>query len=407
MRDGLVQGLLPYSDNSIPQDQFVTEDEEGLGSVQIEVHPRYEDDLTRLGENLPRVFSYHLAWSGDVAQAQRQTEKTVARCARWIAIFHGGKTSAVVWMLRMASYVRRTTREKEASGWLGMASIEEPMDLPDLSKLALLSIGLKRMPMDTAEALVLTCFAGLNPVEAGSILGVHAAKVEPLVQAGLVRHHGTTTKEPDLLLPAEEVAGLRDALEKLARAIQPDPAWLEKVKQQLLSTPFDSRSRLLTWLDGPAFFWEAHLKGFQNWSLWLLPLLLIGAIVLGWWLKNPQPTPGPALEVMPVTESSTRQVLTNQPSTGYLVPSDPAICQDWQKVIAKNTLGKVSFQSMMSYREPEQNQLDVEIQGTACQVEVVGSALRFAKPKGEFRYHPGPSSPSRVSNGRRMGSQPQ
>jgi DNA-directed RNA polymerase specialized sigma24 family protein len=236
MTDGRVQGLLPYSYQKHTQDQLYPYNEEDRAGVQDRLDLLYMDNLAKLGKDLPRVFSYHLAWCGDVAQAQRLCEKTVGLCRQHISGFHPGKIPPAVWILRMARHTRLRAQEREPADLQDMTSMEEELaSLPDISKLGLLSQELGRMPAATAEALVLTCFAGLNPEEAGGVLGIKAAQLDSLDRVGLKQMLGNTVEKPGLPFQFGEVAGVEIILEGLAQAIQPDPAWMEGVRQRLVS----------------------------------------------------------------------------------------------------------------------------------------------------------------------------
>ncbi len=184
MRDGQFQALLPYSSDSAAQEPGVKDDDPAFANVQSMIHPVSDKSLNEMAGDLAKVFSYHLAWCGDVSPAQALTEKTVDLCLRRLDRLKAGRLSLQVWLLRMAQRARRTTRAGIATS---QESLEEDgsMVIADLARLAWLSEELAQSPKHEAEALTLTFFAGLSQADAGEVMGVNEKKVKLLVGVGL------------------------------------------------------------------------------------------------------------------------------------------------------------------------------------------------------------------------------
>jgi RNA polymerase sigma-70 factor (ECF subfamily) len=138
-----------------------------------------------------RVYRYHIARTGSIADAQDLTTQTFIAALEGIASFRG-EGSFCAWLLGIA-------RRKMALHYRAR-HIETPLEnahnIPDRAlspeeksyqniQLSLISRALRQIKSERAEAIELCLFGDLSATEAGKILGKSEAAVKMLVCRGL------------------------------------------------------------------------------------------------------------------------------------------------------------------------------------------------------------------------------
>ena len=141
--------------------------------------------------HLLKVYHYHLAQTGNVADAQDLTSQTFVAALEGIAGFRGAG-SFIAWLMgiarhKCALFFRQRKPEvslevvddEPASGIPAEQSVGEHLQIEQIQH------ALRTLSADRAEALALCLFAELTAAEAGRLLGKSEAAVKMLVFRGL------------------------------------------------------------------------------------------------------------------------------------------------------------------------------------------------------------------------------
>jgi RNA polymerase sigma-70 factor (ECF subfamily) len=141
--------------------------------------------------HLTRVYRYHIAHVGNVKDAEDLTSQTFMAAMEGIHSFRGAGSFAA-WILGIASkkrlmFFRASRSEIPLEAAVPYPSPELPTDKAAAQRLQLesLSLALRQITTDRAEAIILTYFGGLTPFEAARLLNKSEAAVKMLVSRGL------------------------------------------------------------------------------------------------------------------------------------------------------------------------------------------------------------------------------
>jgi len=170
------QTLSPPAEDSLLANRAVTD-----SNAFAELYRRYFD----------RVYRYHMAHTGNVADSQDLTAQTFIAALEGIASFRGDG-SFCAWLLgiarrKMALHYRSRRPE---------TSLENANHIPDKKpspeekshqsiQLSQISLAFRQIKPERAEALELCVFGDLTAAEAGQILGKSEAAIKMLVCRGL------------------------------------------------------------------------------------------------------------------------------------------------------------------------------------------------------------------------------
>jgi RNA polymerase sigma factor (sigma-70 family) len=138
-----------------------------------------------------RVYRYHIARTGDVAEAQDLTTLTFLAAMEGLSAYRGSGSFGA-WLMsiahnQMAQLYRSRRREKP----LEQADhLSDPDPLPEVIagrriQFAQVSQALRELKPERAEAIVLCLFANLTSREAGQAMGKSEAAVKMLMLRGL------------------------------------------------------------------------------------------------------------------------------------------------------------------------------------------------------------------------------
>jgi len=143
--------------------------------------------------NVTRVYRYHMAHTGNVKDAEDLTSQTFIAALESIRSFRGSGSFGA-WILGIASkkrlmFFRRSGSRHEVplDAALHYPSPGLPTDKAAAQRLQLESVSraLKQIPLDRAEAIILSYFGGLSNVEASYIMNKSEAAVKMLISRGL------------------------------------------------------------------------------------------------------------------------------------------------------------------------------------------------------------------------------
>ena len=143
-----------------------------------------------------KVYRYHLARTGNVADAQDLTSQTFMAALEGIAGFHG-TGSFVAWLMGIACHKcafffrhrkpevsLEVVEDRPALGIPAEQSIDERLQTEQIQR------ALRTLSPERADAIALCLFGELTAAEAGHVLGKSEAAVKMLVFRGLrdLRH---------------------------------------------------------------------------------------------------------------------------------------------------------------------------------------------------------------------------
>jgi RNA polymerase sigma-70 factor (ECF subfamily) len=146
-------------------------------------------ELYRL--HVMRVYRYHMAYTGNVKDAEDLTSQTFMAALESIRSFRGSGSFAA-WVMGIASkkrlmYFRGRKPEFSLDAALHYPSPGLPTDKAATQRLELESVAraLKQISPDRAEALILVYFGGLSNLETSRVLNKSEAAVKMLISRGL------------------------------------------------------------------------------------------------------------------------------------------------------------------------------------------------------------------------------
>jgi RNA polymerase sigma-70 factor, ECF subfamily len=141
--------------------------------------------------HLLKIYRYHLARTGNVADAQDLTSQTFMAALEGIASFHN-TGSFVAWLMGIARHkCALFFRQRKPEVSLEVVDDRPASDIPaeqsvgERLQIEQIQRALRTLGPDRAEALVLCLFSDLTASEAGRVLGKSEAAVKMLVFRGL------------------------------------------------------------------------------------------------------------------------------------------------------------------------------------------------------------------------------
>jgi RNA polymerase sigma-70 factor (ECF subfamily) len=141
--------------------------------------------------NITRVYRYHMAYCGNVKDAEDLTSQTFIAALEGIRAFRGTGSFAA-WIMGIASkkrlmYFRGNRHAVPLDAALHYPSPNLTTDKAALQRLQLesLSRALRQISHDRAEAITLSYFAGLTKSEISRVMRKSEAAVKMLISRGL------------------------------------------------------------------------------------------------------------------------------------------------------------------------------------------------------------------------------
>lgn len=141
--------------------------------------------------NITRVYRYHIAYSGNVKDAEDLTSQTFIAALEGIRSFRGTGSFAA-WIMGIASkkrlmYFRGNRPEIPLDEALHYPSPDLPTDKAATQRLQLESVSraLRQISPDRAEAISLSYFGGLSNSEVSRVMNREEAAVKMLISRGL------------------------------------------------------------------------------------------------------------------------------------------------------------------------------------------------------------------------------
>lgn len=138
-----------------------------------------------------RVYRYHMAHTGNIKDAEDLTSQTFLSALEGLRSYRGDGSFAA-WILGIAAkkrlmYFRGRKPEVPLDAALHIPSPGLPTDKEAYQRLRLeaVSQALRKIPVERAEAVVLSYFGGLSNQEIGAVLRKSEAAVKMLVSRGL------------------------------------------------------------------------------------------------------------------------------------------------------------------------------------------------------------------------------
>lgn len=176
------------SSTTSPLYELLSADDEGLARTARQDPAAFAELYHR---HFTRVYRYHLARTGNTADAQDLTTLTFLAAMEGIAGYRGsGRFSA--WLMgiarnQMAQLFRSRSRERPLEQ---AERLSDPAALPEVIagrriQFAQVSQALQELKPERAEAITLCLFANLTASEAGQAMGKSEAAVKMLLMRGL------------------------------------------------------------------------------------------------------------------------------------------------------------------------------------------------------------------------------
>jgi len=141
--------------------------------------------------NITRVYRYHIAYCGNVKDAEDLTSQTFIAALEGISSFRGTGSFAA-WIMGIASkkrlmYFRGSRLEVPLEAALHYPSPDLPTDKVATQRLQLESVSraLRQISPDRAEAISLSYFGGLSNSEVSRVMNKGEAAVKMLISRGL------------------------------------------------------------------------------------------------------------------------------------------------------------------------------------------------------------------------------
>ena len=137
------------------------------------------------------VYRYHMAYTGNVKDAEDLTSQTFMAALEGIRSYRGTGSFAA-WIMGIAArkralFFRENRSEAPLDAALHIQTPDLPTDKAAARRLQMEQVhhALRHISPDRAEALILCFFGGLDVVEAGRVLGKSEAAVKMLISRGL------------------------------------------------------------------------------------------------------------------------------------------------------------------------------------------------------------------------------
>jgi RNA polymerase sigma-70 factor (ECF subfamily) len=141
--------------------------------------------------NVTRVYRYHIAYCGNVKDAEDLTSQTFIAALEGISSFRG-TGSIAAWIMGIASkkrlmYFRGSRPEVPLEAALHYPSPDLPTDKAATLRLQFESVSraLRQISPDRAEAISLSYFGGLSNSEVSRVMNKGEAAVKMLISRGL------------------------------------------------------------------------------------------------------------------------------------------------------------------------------------------------------------------------------
>lgn len=141
--------------------------------------------------NVTRVYRYHIAYCGNVKDAEDLTSQTFIAALEGIRSFRGTGSFAA-WIMGIASkkrlmYFRGSRPEVSLDEALHYPSPDLPTDKAATQRLQLESVSraLRQISPNRAEAISLSYFGGLSNTEVSRVMNKGEAAVKMLISRGL------------------------------------------------------------------------------------------------------------------------------------------------------------------------------------------------------------------------------
>ena len=171
-----------------PLIELLATDDEGLARAACQDPAAFAELYHR---HFTRVYRYHVARTGNIADAQDLTTLTFLAAMEGIAGYRGSG-SFVAWLMsiarnQMAQLFR--SRKKEAPLEL-VEQLSDPAPLPEVIagrriQFAQVNQALSELKPERAEAITLCLFANLTASEAGRVMNKSEGAVKMLMMRGL------------------------------------------------------------------------------------------------------------------------------------------------------------------------------------------------------------------------------
>ena len=162
---------------------------------EIQLARRALSDVSAFSElyqrNVTRVYRYHIAYCGNVKDAEDLTSQTFIAALEGIRSFRGTGSFAA-WIMGIASkkrlmYFRGSKSEVPLEAALHYPSPDLPTEKAATQRLQLESVSraLRQISPDRAEAISLSYFGGLSNAEVSRVMNKGEASVKMLISRGL------------------------------------------------------------------------------------------------------------------------------------------------------------------------------------------------------------------------------
>jgi RNA polymerase sigma-70 factor (ECF subfamily) len=171
-----------------PLAELLASDDEGLAQAARHDPSAFAELYHR---HFTRVYRYHVARTGDIADAQDLTTLTFLAAMEGLSGYRGSGSFGA-WLMgiahnQMAQLYRSRKREKPLEQ---AQHLSDPAHLPEVIagrriQFAKVSRALSELKPERAEAIVLCLFANLTAREAGQAMGKSEAAVKMLMLRGL------------------------------------------------------------------------------------------------------------------------------------------------------------------------------------------------------------------------------
>lgn len=171
-----------------PLIELLSADDEGLAQAARQDPAAFAELYHR---HFTRVYRYHMARTGDHADAQDLTTLTFLAAMEGIAGYRG-TGSFIAWLMgiahnQMAQFFRSRKRESPLEQ---AERLSDPAALPEVIagkriQFAQVSQALRQLKLERAEAITLCLFANLTAREAGRAMGKSEGAVKMLLMRGL------------------------------------------------------------------------------------------------------------------------------------------------------------------------------------------------------------------------------
>lgn len=173
---------------TMPKTEYLAMDDARLAQ-QARTDPQAFAELYR--RHVRSIYRYQLAHTGDVKDAEDLTSQTFMAALEAIRSFRG-TGPYITWLIGIASrkralFFRGKKPQVPLDAAIHLPDSGLPTDKAAARRLQMnqLSIALRTISRDRAEAIILCFFSELTPAEAGLVLGKSEAAIRMLISRGL------------------------------------------------------------------------------------------------------------------------------------------------------------------------------------------------------------------------------